>query len=117
MRGQRKVADKDRLLHIKESIDFILSQTETITEDDFYRNELLKKATVRDLEIIGEAANYISEELKNKTPEIPWRQIIGTRHRIIHEYFHVSYVMVWEIVKNDLPILSQQINKILEEQL
>lgn len=55
---EHKVSDRDRLFHIKEAIEFILSNTLNLTEDTFYRNELLKKATVRDLEVIGEVANY-----------------------------------------------------------
>ncbi|MDB5207968.1 MAG: hypothetical protein JWR72_3043 [Flavisolibacter sp.] len=112
---KHEISDLDRLYHIKEAIQFILSETEGITDDDFYRAEVLKRAVVRDLEVIGEASNSISDELKQRYPEVQWRQIIATRHRIIHEYFHVSYVAVWEIIKNDLPILEEQVNKMLSE--
>ncbi len=64
---------------------------------------------------MGEAANYISDELKQCYSEVQWRQIITTRNRIIHDYLHVSYLIVWGIIKNDLPLLQEQINKILSE--
>jgi uncharacterized protein with HEPN domain len=114
---KHEVLDKDRLHHIKEAIEFIQIQTAAISEDDFYKAEVLKRAVVRELEVIGEAGNGISDELKHTYPDIPWRQIIATRHRIIHEYFHVNYVTVWAIIQNDLPALKKQIEKILEERL
>jgi len=54
---KHEISDRDRLYHIKEAIEFILSQTDGLTEDDFYRDEVLKRAFVQDLEVIGEAAN------------------------------------------------------------
>jgi uncharacterized protein with HEPN domain len=110
-----EISDADRLDHIKVALNFIISHTKGLSEDDFYRNEILKRAVVRDLEVIGEAANSISEKTKEKYPEIQWRQIVTTRNKIIHEYFHVSYVMVWEIIKTDLPLLEIQVDKILSE--
>jgi uncharacterized protein with HEPN domain len=73
---KHEISDKDRIYHIKKAIEFILFQTAGISEDEFYRNELLKRAVVRELEVIGEAANYISDELKQRYSEIQWRQII-----------------------------------------
>jgi uncharacterized protein with HEPN domain len=111
------IPDEDRLHHIKDAISFICTQTTRITEDEFYRADVLKRAVVRELEVIGEAANGISDKLKLSYPEVPWRQMIATRHRIIHEYFHVNYVTVWGIIQNDLPTLNKQVEKILEERL
>ncbi len=110
-----KVADEDRLHHILEAINFILNQTAALAEDEFYKNEVLKKAVVHDLNIIGEAANYISAEIKQKYPGVSWPQIVATRHRLIHEYFYVNYRVVWEIIQNDLPVLKEQIEKVRRE--
>jgi uncharacterized protein with HEPN domain len=114
MRGH-KIQDKDRLYHIQQAVEFILSQIVALDEHSFYGNEVLKRAVVRDLEVIGEAANGLSTALKEKYSDVPWQQIIATRHRIIHEYFHVNYVTVWGIVQDNLPELSIQIDKILKE--
>lgn len=112
---KHEISDRDRLYHIKEAIEFIIFHKNGISEGEFYINELLKRAVVRELEVIGEAANNISDELKQRYPEIQWKQIISTRHRIIHDYLHVSYPVVWEIIKNDLLLLQEQVNKILSD--
>lgn len=109
------LSDKDRLLHIQDAVRFILSHTSGMGEEDFYRDEVLKRAVVRDLEIIGEAARLMSETVKQKHAEVPWRQMAATRHKMIHEYFHVNYKTVWEIVRNDLPVLDKRIDQILNE--
>jgi uncharacterized protein with HEPN domain len=110
---KHKISDEDRLYHIRDAITFIRTQTAGIADDEFYRAEVLKRAVVREMEVIGEAANGLSDEIKQLYPEVLWRQIIATRHRIIHEYFHVNYVTVWSIIQNDLPALEKQVEKII----
>jgi uncharacterized protein with HEPN domain len=112
---KHEISNEDRLHHIHDAIKFIRLQTAEISEEEFYRAEVLKRAVVRELEVIGEAANGISDDVKLQFPDVPWRQIIATRHRIIHEYFHVSYITVWAIMQNDLPRLDKQIEKIIRE--
>ena len=68
-------------------------------------------ATVRLLEIVGEAARYVSEEFRQRTPHIPWKQIAGTRDRLIHGYFEVDLDIVWSIVKDDLPGLIAELDQ------
>jgi uncharacterized protein with HEPN domain len=75
------------------------------TWEDFERDELRQHATARTLEIIGEAARKISPEFKAAHPEIPWADMIGLRHRLIHEYFRIDLRRVWDTVQNDLPKL------------
>lgn len=83
-------------------------------EGMFYKNEILKRAVVRSLEIIGEASSKISDEFKRNHPEISWREMKGTRNKLIHEYFGVDYEIVWDIIKNELPDLKDQIESLLE---
>ena len=59
--------------------------------------------------IIGEASNHISEEIKNQFSDIEWTQIIGMRNIFVHEYFGVDLILVWEIIKNDLPVLKEKV--------
>jgi uncharacterized protein with HEPN domain len=66
------------------------------------------------MEIIGEAANHISDETKTKFSDIEWAQIIGMRNVFVHEYFGVDSQIVWEIIKNDLPILKKRIYEITQ---
>jgi uncharacterized protein with HEPN domain len=71
----------------------------------FEQSPLHQDAIVRRLEIIGEAARNVSQSARDAHPEIPWRQVIGMRNRVIHEYFRVDLQKVWDVVQNDLPVL------------
>ena len=71
----------------------------------FEDDEVLQDAILRRIQIIGEAARKISEEFKEEHPEIPWFEIIGMRHRLIHEYFRVITEKVWEVIEKDIPSL------------
>ena len=67
------------------------------------------------MEIIGEASNHISEEIKSEFSEIQWAQIVGMRHVFVHEYFGIDIKLVWEIIKNDLPELKDKIKEIIDK--
>ena len=69
-------------------------------------------AVVRNLEIIGEAASRIPKEIKDKYPELPWKEMVGMRNKVIHEYFGVDVTILWKTVKEDLPPLKKEIKKI-----
>ncbi len=72
---------------------------------EFQRSELLQNAVVRALEIEGEAAARISQETRDAHPEIPWREMIGLRNRLVHEYFRIEGEQVWATIQTDLPPL------------
>lgn len=76
-------------------------------------NHMLELALTRLLEIVGEAANRVSEDMQQQHPEIPWRQIVGLRHRLIHGYDAVDLDILWDIVQYDLPPLIAALEKIL----
>ena len=69
-------------------------------------------AVVRNLEIIGEAANNIPEETTDKYPEIPWREMISMRNKVLHEYFGVDEEILWQTITNDLPPLKKQLKNL-----
>ena len=100
---------------ILENILLIEKSIENLSKTKFITNKLLTDATVRRLEIIGEAAKNIPEKVKTKYPEIEWKKIAGTRDTIIHAYFSVDLDIVWNIIKKDLPKLKRQMEKIKEE--
>ena len=70
-------------------------------------------ATLRCLEIVGEAASHIPESLRQQHPQIPWQQIIGTRNRLVHGYDFVDYDIIWSTITEDLPPLIAELVKIL----
>ncbi|MBN2028651.1 DUF86 domain-containing protein [bacterium] len=75
---------------------------------------MLQSACIRQLEIIGEAANRLSEKLMERNISIEWREIIGLRNILIHEYFGVDLSIIWQIIKIDLPHLKKKIQSIIQ---
>ena len=80
----------------------------------FIENSMMRFACIKQMEIIGEANNHISAELKSKFTDISWGQIVGMRNVFAHEYFGIDSNLVWEIIKNDLPDLKSKIQLVLE---
>jgi uncharacterized protein with HEPN domain len=77
------------------------------TRKDYEVDEVLKLALTHIIQVIGEAADHVSEEFKEEYPKIPWHEIIGMRHRIVHDYMNVDEDVVWSVVEDDLrPLLG-----------
>jgi len=94
-----------------ERIEKYASKGREAFEDD----ELIQNWILHHLQVIGEAARAISEELKDEHDEMPWRQIVGMRHILVHRYFEVDIDLIWSVVEDDVPVLKQQIDLILKE--
>ena|SRR3989344_4513486 len=103
--------EKDKLYikHILDAISTIDQFTKNIEFEGFVENKLLQDGVVRELEIIGEASKKLSSDFKDSHSELPWQDIARMRDKLIHEYFGVDLVVVWETVKQDLPNLKQRI--------
>lgn len=98
------------LKHIRDESSYILSViTPDKTKDDFLADETLKRAVIRSLEIIGEATKQIPADFKLKWSTIKWKNMAGMRDRLIHDYMGVNYSIVWDVVKNKIPELYEQI--------
>src|SRR3989344_5883077 len=100
---------------ILKSIKLIEEYVGNIPKEEFTSNQKLQDSVVRRLEIIGEAVKNIPDSFRKKYPEIEWKEIAGTRDRIIHAYFIVDLNIVWEIIKKDLPKFKKEIKKIISE--
>ena len=89
---------------------------ENISYREFVKDEKTIDAVIRNIEIIGEAANNIPEYVKNQHSEIEWRKIVGMRNRLIHGYFGIDYEIVWTVIENQFDNLQVKIENILENE-
>lgn len=108
------VRARERLHHIRDEIDLVRTATHDLSKAEFVQNEILKRAVVRSLEIIGEAVKHLPDDLCDEYPKIPWRAIAGMRDRLIHDYFGVNYNIVWDVARNQLPLLAEAVDDMLQ---
>lgn len=109
------MSDRPLTLYVTDIIEAfgrIEKYTKGMTFADFKRDAKTVDAVVRNVEIIGEAAKHIPAKVRLKYVDIPWREIIGTRSKVIHEYFGVDEAILWRTVTEDLPALKNQIKRI-----
>ncbi len=99
---------------ILESINLIDNSTKNLTKNAFDKDRDIQDATIRRIEIIGEAVKNVPESFRKKYPKIEWKKIAGTRDILSHVYFGVNMDKIWEVVKDDLPKLKKELKKILE---
>lgn len=98
--------DQVYIEHILEAIDRIKKYTEGLEEQEFKKKDMVQDAVVRQIEVIGEATKQLSDEEREKYPEIPWKDLAGMRDNLIHNYFGVDLEQVWQTVKQDIPHLE-----------
>lgn len=101
------------LHHIIDSIDLIFEYVDNISLSDFISNQMRIDAVIRNFEIMGEACNRLSPEFKEQHSEIDFRPATNMRNRLIHGYDEVNIDYVWDTIKDDLPTLKKEIEKIL----
>ena len=107
--------DLQRAKHIELAIEYIEKFVEGLDIQAFENDILVKSATERQLMIVGEASNHISDEIKQQYPDINWRGIKGFRNIVVHEYFGSSTNILWSVVVRELPKLKLVIQQIISQ--
>ena len=105
-------------LYVRDMIEFaekVLSYTDGLDQDAFAADGLIHDATLRNIQLIGEAATHIPSDAREAYPMIPWRAIIGARNRLAHSYLHISDVIIWSIIQDAIPSMLPHLRKMLED--
>ena len=97
----------------REAILRIDAYVEGLTYEGFSDDTKTQDAVVRNLEILGEAAKNISDELKKKHPQVNWKDLAGLRDKLIHHYFGVNFDIVWNVIRQELPSVLSELETIL----
>lgn len=106
---REEIRNKERLNHIVKSIDRIMRYTAGKKYEDLLADDMMYYAVVKNIEMIGEAANMLTEEFITSHPDTPWKMIRGMRNYIVHEYFQIDSVVVWDVITNELAKLREQV--------
>jgi len=112
---RNKLGDNARIQHIFDAILEIELYIHKVSYDIFKSNSMMQYACVKQLEIIGEAANHLTPHFKKLNPEIEWPEIIALRNILIHEYFGIDTKIVWDIINNDIVFMKAKVKKIIDQ--
>ena len=107
--------DTEYLKHIRDECLFLIENYEDLSFEEFNNSEVLKRAAVRSIEIVGEAVKKITDETKAENESIEWKDIARMRDVLIHQYFGVDFEIVWDVITKDIPVLIKKIEKVLEK--
>jgi len=99
----------DMLLAAREAVEFVQESSPQAFEQDRMR----QLAVIKSIEVIGEAASKISGDFRDAHPELPWPDIVGMRHRLVHGYFEINPSRVWQTVREDLPKLVEALENLV----
>lgn len=103
------------IMHILDSIKYIEIFIRNVSKDSFIKNREKQNAVIREIEVIGEAVANLPDSFREKYPNVQWKEIVGTRDKMIHHYFGVDLDIVWNILQIDIPKLKKEILKIKQE--
>jgi len=107
------LSGREFLQHILDEAEYLYDRSRGLTSEEFLQDHTLRRAFVRSLEIIGEAAKQVPEETRQELSDLEWRGMAGMRDRLIHGYFGVDYDLVWDVVQNKIPTLRSRLRTVL----
>ncbi len=112
------MSEREWRFYISDMLGFsenVLVYSDGFTQEEFINTGLNYDATIRNLELIGEAATHIPLEARENYSQIPWRQVIATRNKLIHNYLGIDADTLWSIIQDDIPVLIIELERILNE--
>jgi len=115
----KKKSKREYILFIEDilqAIEEIEKYTGHTYYDEFSKNEMAVDAVIRNFEVIGEAVNYIPDNIKTKYPEVEWSETVGFRNVLIHNYFGIDVEAVWDTLKENIPGFKFHIKKVLDSE-
>ncbi len=110
-----KGTDREWRFYLTDMIGFaekVIAYTDGLDQECFVDSGLNYDATIRNLELIGEAATNIPDEVRQQYPQIPWRMMVATRNKLIHGYLGIDNDTLWSIIQVDVPVLLQELQKL-----
>lgn len=113
-----KGADREWRFYLDDMIGFaekVIAYTDGLDQERFVDSGLNYDATIRNLELIGEAASNIPDEVRQSYPQIPWRMLVATRNKLIHGYLGIDNDTLWSIIQGDVPVLLKELHKLKAE--
>ncbi len=116
MKSDMSNSPLDYLKHIRDEARFLETATYGKSQVAFLDDDVLKRACVRAVEIIGEASKKVSDVFRAKHPDVEWKKMAGMRDRPIHDYFGVDYYIVFDVARNKAPVLAAEMDWIIEQE-
>ena len=105
---------RDYVADMVEAIGDIESFIKGMTYEDFIADKKTRNAVIRSVEVIGEAAAKLPDEIRSKEPQMPWARIVGMRNRLVHEYFGIDNQILWKTVSESIPELNNEVKRLLD---
>lgn len=104
------------LRHILDAMHRIEEYTGGMVYEDFMKKNLVQAAVIREIEIIGEATKRLSDDIREKYSDIPWKKMAGIRDKLVHDYMGVDMDAIWDTVERDIPQLKKRIKGVIERE-
>ncbi len=105
--------DDALLLHVLLATRKIIRITKNADYETFLADDVLQDSVIRQISIIGEAVSRISSAFRDAHPEIPWKDIVGMRHKVVHDYMKIDLFRVWQVASDNVPRLEKQIEPLV----